>query len=165
MIAKVWARKIGEREKSAKNLGARKIKERGSANAKARNLRPKKERESASAKSSAKEREMHARSVKKARAQLCCYVTVNKPVLSYLLSRLLPQMQLIWYNQYIYSNNEWKSHLHGPLVQKRLRYKSRISRHVILENWAMCQSLLPPDLVWGLAVLPKGPPQPKCDLF
>ncbi len=48
-----------EREKfrSTQNLGARKIKERESANAKARNLKPKKERESASAKSSAKERE------------------------------------------------------------------------------------------------------------
>jgi hypothetical protein len=44
-------------KKSAENLVARKIKERGSANAKAQNLRPKKERESASAKSSAKERE------------------------------------------------------------------------------------------------------------
>jgi hypothetical protein len=43
-------------KKRAKNLGARKIKERGGANAKARNLRPKKERESASVKSSAKER-------------------------------------------------------------------------------------------------------------
>jgi hypothetical protein len=43
MIANVRAQKIEEREKSAKNLGAQKIKERGSA--KARNLRPKKERE------------------------------------------------------------------------------------------------------------------------
>jgi hypothetical protein len=34
-----------EKSRSAKDLGARKIKERGSANTKARNLRPKKERE------------------------------------------------------------------------------------------------------------------------
>jgi hypothetical protein len=54
-----------EKSRSAKNLGARKIKERGSA--KAQNLRPKKERESASAKSSAKERDAY----KKPRAQLC----------------------------------------------------------------------------------------------
>ncbi len=53
--------------KSAKNLGARKIKERGSANAKARNLRPKKERKSASAKSSAKERESASAKRKKKR--------------------------------------------------------------------------------------------------
>ncbi len=62
-------RKIEEREKSAKNLGARKragkIKERGSA--KAQNLRPKKERESASAKSSAKERESASAKRKKKR--------------------------------------------------------------------------------------------------
>jgi hypothetical protein len=50
-----------------KNLGAQKIKERGSANAKARNLRPKKERESASAKSSAKERESASAKRKKKR--------------------------------------------------------------------------------------------------
>jgi hypothetical protein len=54
-------------KKSAKNLGARKIKERESANAKVRNLRPKKERESASAKSSAKECESASAKRKKKR--------------------------------------------------------------------------------------------------
>ncbi len=52
-------------KKSAKNLEAQKIKERGSA--KARNLRPKKECENASAKSSAKERESTSAKRKKKR--------------------------------------------------------------------------------------------------
>jgi hypothetical protein len=62
MIANVRAQKIEEREKRV-----RKIKERGSANAKAQNLRPKKEHESASVKSSAKERESASAKRKKKR--------------------------------------------------------------------------------------------------
>jgi hypothetical protein len=53
-----------EREKSAKNQGARELE---SAKAKVRNLRPKKERESASAKSSAEERESASTKRKKNR--------------------------------------------------------------------------------------------------
>ncbi len=56
-----------EKSRSAKNFGAQKILERGSVNAKARNLRPKKERESASAKSSAQERESASAKRKKKR--------------------------------------------------------------------------------------------------
>ncbi len=65
MIANVRAQKIEEREKSAKNLGARKIKERGSAKVRTQKREisgPKK-----SAKSSAKERESASAKRKKKR--------------------------------------------------------------------------------------------------
>ncbi len=62
-------------KKSAKNRGARKIKERGRANSKAQNLRPKKERESASAKSSAQERESTSVKRKKKRVPSSGYTS------------------------------------------------------------------------------------------
>jgi hypothetical protein len=58
--------------KKSRSTGARKIKEHGSAKAKAQNLRPKKERESASTKSFPQERESAStKPNKKGCAQLC----------------------------------------------------------------------------------------------
>jgi hypothetical protein len=49
-----------------------------------------------------------------------------------------------------------KSHLLGYMS----RTGSTCLEQGILVNLAMCQSMLPPDLVWGLVVLSMGLPKP-----